>query len=238
MHCNLFSREALKRVGDFDEALTGARAEVDLSLALHAAGIRVVFEPASQVTFSGPPPVHPEEREYYLRYWDIEGNAADHRRIESRWNLVECPDSMEFVKARRHILDADDPEEQVRREHDEVARQIRAAKELAEFVPQSDLVVLVDDCQWRAPEIAGPRPTLPFLEKDGQYWGPPEDDATAIAELERLRENGASFLAFGWPAFWWLDCYRGFVDYLQHRYPCVLDNERLVLFDLRNHEPV
>ena len=235
MHCVLFRREALERMGPFDEEQSGARAEVDLSLALHAAGLRTLLEPASRVTFSAPPPVHPEERSYYLRYWDLEGNAADHRTIETRWNVVECPSAMGFVAGRRRILDASDPTEQLRRFHDDVEGQILAARELAEVVPESDLVVLVDDAQWVAPEIAGPRPTLPFLEKDGQYWGSPPDDATAVAELERLRGEGASFLVVGWPAFWWLDHYRAFAEHLREslRRSC-LENERLVVFDLRS----
>lgn len=233
MHCVMFRRSAFSRIGLFDEGQCGSRAEVDLSLALHAAGVRTVLEPASQVTFSPPPPVHPEERLHYLRYWDLEGNDRNHRSIEQRWNVVECPSAMGFVAGRRRILDVADPAEQLRRFHADIEQQMRAARELSLLVPESDLVVLVDDAQWIAPEITGPRPTLPFLERDGRYWGSPPDDATAISELERLRGAGARFLVVGWPAFWWLDHYRGFAAYLRERHPCRLENERLVVFDLR-----
>jgi hypothetical protein len=37
-----------------------------------------------------------------------------------------------------------------------------------------------------------------------------------------------------WPAFWWLDYYSEFSRYLRARFPCSLENERLVVFDLRN----
>jgi len=234
MHCILFSCDSLQRIRPFDEEQCGSRAEVDLSLALHAAGIRTVLEPSSRVTFLPPPPVHPEERAHYLRYWDIDGNAANHRTIESRWNLVECPSAMGFVAGRRRILDVADPDEQLLRFHEDIERQVRVAHELAEVVPETDLLILVDDGQWLAPDIAGPRPTLPFLEKDGQYWGSPSDDATAVAELERLRGLGARFLAVGWPAFWWLDHYQRFAEHLRDHYPCLLENERIVVFDLRD----
>ncbi len=233
MHCVLFRRRVFERIGPFDEKQSGSRAEVDLSLALHAGEVRTVLEPASRVTFSPPPPVHPEEREAYLRYWDLAGNADDHRRIEARWDVLECPSAMGFVAGRRRICDVADPAEQLRRFHADLDAQRRAAEELAALEPADGLVVLVDDAQWIAPEIAGPRPTLPFLERDGKYWGAPPDDATAIAELERLRaERGARFVAFGWPAFWWLEHYAGFAAHLRARYARRLESERLVVFDL------
>jgi hypothetical protein len=74
--------------------------------------------------------------------------------------------------------------------------------------------------------------TIPFLERDGQYWGPPADDEIAIQELERLRRTGAAFIVFAWSAFWWLDYYAAFHRYLRSRYPCRLENDRLVAFDL------
>jgi hypothetical protein len=66
----------------------------------------------------------------------------------------------------------------------------------------------------------------------GQYGGPPPDDATAIRELERLRQSGASFIVFARPAFWWLD-YHAALCHLRSAFRCVLENDRLVVFDLR-----
>jgi glycosyltransferase involved in cell wall biosynthesis len=73
---------------------------------------------------------------------------------------------------------------------------------------------------------------VPFLERDGQYWGPPPDDRSGIAELERLRRAGAGFLVLAWPAFWWLDHDPAFRQHLAGRYRCVLQNERIVTFAL------
>jgi hypothetical protein len=84
-------------------------------------------------------------------------------------------------------------------------------------------------------EVAVPpaRQPIPFLERAGQYWGPPADDAIAIRELERLRLGGAAFIAFAWPAFWWLDHYLEFQRHLGS-FPRVVMNDRLVVFDLRH----
>jgi hypothetical protein len=91
----------------------------------------------------------------------------------------------------------------------------------------------VDENQWGASPLTDRR-AIPFLEQDGQYWGRPEDDETAIRELERLRLAGPAFLAVGWPAFWWLDFYTAWHRHLRSNFRCVLENERLVVFDLRS----
>jgi hypothetical protein len=75
---------------------------------------------------------------------------------------------------------------------------------------------------------------VPFLERDGQYWGLPADDATALQEFDRLRNTGATFMVFAWPAFWWLDQYPGLHAQLRANFACALENERLVVFDLRS----
>ena len=52
------------------------------------------------------------------------------------------------------------------------------------------------------------------MEKDGSYWGPPQDDDAAVRELEKLHKHGAQLLVFLWPAFWWLDYYAKLHHYL------------------------
>ena len=114
----------------------------------------------------------------------------------------------------------------------------RAAKEINGLVPGGATFILVDEGQWPGGELGAERHVLPFLERDGQYWGAPPDDATAIRELERLRRSGASFLAFAWPAFWWLEYYAEFHRYLRSNFRCVLANNRLVAFDLLSNDAV
>lgn len=101
------------------------------------------------------------------------------------------------------------------------------------LVPERHTVILADEAELDVgTDIAG-RPCIPFTESNGQYNGPPEDDESAVAELERHRAAGASFIAFAWPAFWWLEHYGGLRDYLRSHFRCILENGRLVLFDLR-----
>ena len=106
-------------------------------------------------------------------------------------------------------------------------------KDIAAVVPTGHKYVLVDQATWEIGELVPRRHKIPFLEHDGKYWGPPIDDVTAIQELGRLRGEGASFIVFAWPAFWWLDYYEDFTRYLRSHFPRVLENDRLIAFDMR-----
>jgi len=105
------------------------------------------------------------------------------------------------------------------------------AEDLAALVPADEPFVLVDENQLRG-EFAAGRRARPFPEHEGQYAGPPADDDAAIAEIERLRQEGPGLVVFAWPAFWWLDHYTHMREHLESTSRCVLENERLVAFDL------
>ena len=109
-----------------------------------------------------------------------------------------------------------------------------AIQDIATSIPAGESLILVDENQWDSKALSEFR-LLPFLECDGQYWGSPPDDSTAIRELDRMRQEGASFMVFAWPTFWWLDYYYGLRNYLRSTFHCVLDNSRLVVFDLRHN---
>ncbi len=107
-------------------------------------------------------------------------------------------------------------------------------QDIAALVPPAATFILVDESLLGAGDVVTGRRNIPFMERDGQYWGPPPDDATAIAEVERLQQRGADFMVFAWPAFWWLEHYTGLRHYLHARYRCLREDDRLVIFDLRH----
>jgi hypothetical protein len=110
---------------------------------------------------------------------------------------------------------------------------LEAARDVARTIPEGETFILVDE-QGFGSDFARGRRALPFTERGGTYWGAPLDSETAVRELERMRrERGASFIAFGWPSFWWLEHYDGLAAHLHTRYDCVLANRRLVVFDRR-----
>jgi hypothetical protein len=113
---------------------------------------------------------------------------------------------------------------------------LEASGDVAEVIPEGETFILVDE-EGFGGDFARGRTTLPFTEREGAYWGAPSDGETAVRELERMRqERGASFIAFGWPSFWWLEHYTELAAHLRTHYDCVLENRRLVVFDLRARE--
>lgn len=106
--------------------------------------------------------------------------------------------------------------------------QARAA--LIALVSLDDPFVLVDEEQLRS--LLPHRRAIPFLERDGSYWGPPPDDETAVRELERLRAAGARQIVFSWPSFWWLTHYRAFAHHLRSHYPVAREDSFVIAFIL------
>jgi hypothetical protein len=100
-----------------------------------------------------------------------------------------------------------------------------ATEEILASVPPGDTFILADEDHWGIGDALAGRWHIPFLE--------PSDDASAIGQLEQLREAGARFMIFGWPYLWWLDCYPGFHTCLRSRFRCLAEKECVVIFDLR-----
>jgi SAM-dependent methyltransferase len=105
-------------------------------------------------------------------------------------------------------------------------------RDLASSIASGKTFILVDDQQLGNLDLGRRRP-ISFLERGGLYFGAPADDETAIAELTRLRQIDPVCLAFTWPCFWWLESYPRFAQYLRSSFPCVLENERVIVFDLQ-----
>lgn len=106
-----------------------------------------------------------------------------------------------------------------------------AARDLASIMEPGEMFVMADEEQLRTVIARGYR-AIPFLEKDGVYWGLPADDEIAIVALEDLRRRGAKHLVVAWPAFWWLEHYQQFAEHVRRKYHRVLENERMVIFAL------
>ena len=114
----------------------------------------------------------------------------------------------------------------------EMRQLVLTAQDIAAVIPPGERFILVDDDAVRGHLGPGLR-AIPFLEREGQYWGPPADDATAMGEVERMRGAGATFLVFAWPALWWLEHYVGVLEHLRPRFPCRSRTDQIVAFDLR-----
>ena len=85
---------------------------------------------------------------------------------------------------------------------------------LERLMPPGSKIILIDDEKAELLMLRG-RSFLPFLERDGRYYGPPPDEATAITELERMRSEGAEFVLLAWTSFWWQDIYPDLFSYMK-----------------------
>ena len=106
--------------------------------------------------------------------------------------------------------------------------------ELCSVLPPESSFLLADEDEWGTDPLVEGRRRIPFPEQEGVYWGRPADDEAAVAEFDRQRDRGADAFVVAWPAFWWLQHYRAFSERLRTSSCCLLDNERIVVFDLRS----
>ena len=105
--------------------------------------------------------------------------------------------------------------------------------ELVSVIPPGGTCIFIDDNTWGiGPRLEGRR-ILPFTEKDGNWNGNPADDGEAMAELKRLRSEGAGYLAIAGNSNWWKEHYRDFCEHLSSHSNLILENERLTLFEIQ-----
>jgi glycosyltransferase involved in cell wall biosynthesis len=114
-------------------------------------------------------------------------------------------------------------------------RWLRAVSEIEAVISPGNSYLLVNNNEWGNGEPVPGRHAIPFLERDGEYWGPPADDRAAISQVNRLTtETRVSHIVFSWTAYWWLEHYSRFHTWLRSTHRCVLENDALTVFEIRN----
>ena len=102
----------------------------------------------------------------------------------------------------------------VRPLYEPTAAQLRhAGLELNQRTSGDALIVAVDGGNPTIFYYAG-RKGWHFLEQNGIYGGNPKNSQQAIADLERLRRQGATHFVLTTPRFWWLESYPQFAQHL------------------------
>jgi glycosyltransferase involved in cell wall biosynthesis len=99
-------------------------------------------------------------------------------------------------------------------------------------VPRDQAFVLVDDGQLGLHDQFNGRRVIPFLEREGHYWGAPTESCQAIENIDSLRRRGLRWLVIAWPAFWWLDQYGQFDQHIRRSSRLVLDSPHAMVFEM------
>jgi hypothetical protein len=97
-HVFLCSREAWNRIGGFDEYIT-TREHCSLALSLNEAGIPLAVNGHVRASFYPAPPIHADERPFFRFVWDVKAARRSLEHLLTRWNLVNFPSSLGFVRS-------------------------------------------------------------------------------------------------------------------------------------------
>jgi GT2 family glycosyltransferase len=214
-HCLLFRRSVFERIGPYDEELN-TRDEIDLSLALHHAGATVVLEPRAVVNYI-PPGERPEEDEleFYGMRWDLDRAVKSRERIRRRWDLVETPGDLGFVRYRNLIP---------------TLPAVRA--DLERLAGDGGPILLLDDGDWMGSDVTEGLPIEHFPSRDGVFWGFPSSGEDALRDLDEAVRSGATHLVVAWPGVWWLDQLPELRTAIERLGPPVLQDDRLQVYAL------
>jgi GT2 family glycosyltransferase len=106
-HCMLVRVEAFERLGPLDEALLNTQEHSDLCLKIREAGLSVVFEPASVVSYVPPPPFALSDIPYFLLRWSEDWTRSSLAHFVARWRLDPTDPGLEstvdFVRWHRRL---------------------------------------------------------------------------------------------------------------------------------------
>lgn len=105
-----------------------------------------------------------------------------------------------------------------------------AAQDIAALVPPGARFVLVDH-GWLDEHTPGGRLVVPLIGSSRQHSR--LGNTAVVQQVDQQRQAGATFLVFAWPAFWWIDRDSALGRELRARFPCLMENQRVVVFDLR-----
>jgi hypothetical protein len=110
-------------------------------------------------------------------------------------------------------------------------RRVRAA--VAETVPEEAVVLVVSRADDELLKLGG-RDGWHFPRDEHGAWAGyyPADSADAIAHLDALQARGAQYLVFPPAAFWWLESYPEFAQYLERHHRPLVRGDECLIFDL------
>ena len=86
-HCMLVRSAVFERFGRLDEGLLNAQEHADLCLTVRGAGLSIVLEPASVVTYVPPPPFALSDLPFFLLRWSEDWTRRSLEHFAAKWQL-------------------------------------------------------------------------------------------------------------------------------------------------------
>jgi len=159
-------------------------------------------------------------------FWNCPFETMLHRGVQVY--RQQCRTASQYLSARgiRH-----DPQHWLG--HSWFDRLSRAVQQIGAIVPPRSSMILIDQDQWGTPPVLRGIRRIHFLERNGMYWGMPDSDDAAVAELDRLRAGGVDFVVIGWPAMWCLAEYPEFAQHLHRWGSVVTRTEDVAIYRLK-----
>jgi GT2 family glycosyltransferase len=99
-HCLLVRRSFFEEIGRLDEELYATREHIDFSMCVLKAGGRLVFEPASEVTYVFPSRANPmtaDDMPYFLLRWSPQWQLKSLEHLQQKWGLKRSGQFAQFL---------------------------------------------------------------------------------------------------------------------------------------------
>lgn len=103
-HGILIRSSSLRELGGLDEGLLCTREHVDLCMGIRQLGGKVMLEPASQLTYTRPPPFAFSDLRYFSLRWSEDWSQRSLHHFAQKWNLDrdQIPQLMTWTKKQRY----------------------------------------------------------------------------------------------------------------------------------------
>jgi hypothetical protein len=91
---------------------------------------------------------------------------------------------------------------------------------------------LIDGGDWGEATDVDARHGIRLVERNGDYWGAPEDDATAIEEVRRHAADGVRHVVVWWTCSWWREQYPEFFRVVERTTRKIADTDAAVIYEI------
>lgn len=112
------------------------------------------------------------------------------------------------------------------------SRFLAARRDIRTVVPDNTRFLLIDGGEWGPTTAVDGRTAIRLMERGGDYWGPPENDETVIAEVRRRSKEGIRFFVLWWTCDWWFDAYPDLFRVLATSGRPVVATDAVTIFEL------